>query len=59
LSATHPLTIEEESMFNWIKENPKKSVALAVAVALSGGVYMIGGIGPAVQMLSALLSFFA
>jgi hypothetical protein len=46
-------------MFNWIKENPKKSVALAVAVALSGGVYMIGGIGPAVQMLSALLSFFA
>lgn len=40
---------------NWIKENPKKSVAIAVGVALVGGVYMIGGIGPAVNLLSALL----
>jgi glucokinase len=59
LSATHPLTIEEESMFNWIKENPKKSTAIAVALAACGGVYMIGGIQPAIQLFAALLNFFA
>lgn len=43
-------------MFNWIKENPKKSVAITVAVVAVGGVYFIGGVGPAVNLLSALLS---
>ena len=42
-------------MFNWIKENPKKSATIAVGLALVGGVWWIGGIGPAVNLLSALL----
>jgi glucokinase len=46
-------------MFNWIKENPKKSTAIAVALAACGGVYMIGGIQPAIQLFAALLNFFA
>lgn len=46
-------------MFNWIKENPKKSVALAVVTAVAGGVYMLFGIEPAIQLFAALLNFFA
>ena len=44
---------------NWMKENPKKSIALAVSIGLVGIVWKIGGVGAAIQLLSALLNFFA
>ena len=43
---------------NWIKENPKKSVAIAVGVGVVGLVWKIGGIAPAIQLLSALVGLF-
>lgn len=42
-------------MFNWIKENPKKSVAIAAGVGVAGVVWKVGGIAPAIQLVSALL----
>ena len=45
-------------MFNWIKENPKKSIGIAVVLATVGGTYMMFGIQPAIQLLSALISLF-
>ena len=44
---------------NWIKENPKKSVAIVVVLAASGVAYKLGGVSVAIQLLSALLNFFA
>lgn len=43
---------------NWIKENPKKSTAIALGVVIVGAVWKIGGIAPAIQLLSALVGLF-
>ena len=43
---------------NWIKENPKKSIAIAVALAAVGGTYMMFGIQPAIQLLSIIAGLF-
>ena len=48
--------LNRKKIMKWIKENPKKSIAIALSLASVGVTYMMFGFDPALRLLSIITS---